>query len=1018
MSDRKIISPLLDGFTLGVPISEHHGVTCYPAIKENTNKKYIVKIISVPASQIQFDAMLLSGAYKDPAEVMEYFRGNGEDIQKEAEVLRDLSKIEGFLPYDGWQMEPIKRRRLGYEVCLVGSYKRSLDKYIRKNAFTHQEAVNLALDLCSALSICRQSGYLYVDLKPSNVFVSEKKEYRIGDLGFLRLNALRYASLPERYFSSYTAPELLDPMTPMNLTADTYALGMILYQLYNDGNLPFTGPAPLETLPSPCNADYEMAEIIMKAIHMDPEQRWTDPKDLGKAIASYMQRNGITDAPLTLFTPLEVKTEEPSDEISQNQETEISEEESGSVVPAEDADACTDITQDNEDPQPSETHIDEQLIEENTPSGEEEPAPEDSTASDLAQSPPESELSDDVDAFDEEVGDSVTAPPDPVEDSQSQENHEEEDIAEVSEEVARILSKAEDIIAHEIPEEIGFHTEEQVDPFAFVQEESDEIEDDLPAEPLMEDQSECASDKKKNTKHFENPSRKKKIKKFFSRCLTLLLLCGVGAGGYWYYQNIYLQTIDALTISGTQDQITVLVDTSVDESALTVYCEDENGKRRSESVEGGKVIFSDLEPSTQYTILVDMNGLHKLIGKTSDVFTTEATTQILSFQAIAGPEDGSVLLDFTVEGKEPDFWNIRYSAEGEDELLETVTGHSASITGLTVGKIYTFTLDGGKNFDVGGENSIEYLASRLVLAEDITIRSDNGSDITVEWDTPGDVVVDSWNVRFYDGYGYEVQNTATENTITFTDLDPESHYTVEVTASAMTQPSRMEITADPILVTDFKIDESAKTEMKITWKSSGNAPEGGWQLHYTVDGSRALVIDCEKTSAKIEPLVPGANYIFKLEAADGRTVFNNKLQYRTNDPKEFTEHNFKAENVTFDLLMTPDDPNWHFGTIGEEAFVNTFQIGDSASMVLRSTSAVYLPGTNATVLFVFRDAYGNTIPELTTEVSLIWKNIWMDGDTKIGELDIPQIPSVPGDYIMELYFNGCRAATLDMKILN
>ena len=92
---------------------------------------------------------------------------------------------------------------------------------MQKNAVTHLEAVNLALDLCAALSLCRQSGYLYVDLKPSNVYVSEKKEYRIGDLGFLRLDTLRYAALPERCFSPYVPPELLDPMTPMNLTVDT-----------------------------------------------------------------------------------------------------------------------------------------------------------------------------------------------------------------------------------------------------------------------------------------------------------------------------------------------------------------------------------------------------------------------------------------------------------------------------------------------------------------------------------------------------------------------------------------------------------------------------------------------------------------------------------------------------------------------------------------------------------------------------------------------------------------------------
>ena len=88
MSEPKNISPLLDAFTLGAPISEHHGVICCPAIRENSNKKYIVKIISVPATQSQFDAMLLSGAYKDPGDAMEYFLGNGEEILKEAEILK------------------------------------------------------------------------------------------------------------------------------------------------------------------------------------------------------------------------------------------------------------------------------------------------------------------------------------------------------------------------------------------------------------------------------------------------------------------------------------------------------------------------------------------------------------------------------------------------------------------------------------------------------------------------------------------------------------------------------------------------------------------------------------------------------------------------------------------------------------------------------------------------------------------------------------------------------------------
>ena len=164
LAETELISPLLDGFAMGNPMSSHDGVRCCPAIKENSGEKYIVKIISVPATQAQLDAMLLAGAYKDMAGAMDYFKGVADDVEKEAEFLQKLSKLEGFLPYDGWQTVPIKRRRLGYEVYLVSPYKHSLAKYIRRNPVTHLEAINLGLDLCSALSVCRQAGCLYVDL--------------------------------------------------------------------------------------------------------------------------------------------------------------------------------------------------------------------------------------------------------------------------------------------------------------------------------------------------------------------------------------------------------------------------------------------------------------------------------------------------------------------------------------------------------------------------------------------------------------------------------------------------------------------------------------------------------------------------------------------------------------------------------------------------------------------------------------------------------------------------------------
>ena len=1020
MIEQKNISPLLDGFTLGAPISEHAGVVCCPAIKENTNKKYIVKIISVPASQTQFDAMLLAGAYKDPGDAMEYFRQNSEDLLKEAELLKTLSKLEGFLPYDGWQMEPITRRRLGYEIYLLGSYKRSLEKYMRKNAVTHLEAVNLGLDLCAALSICRQAGFLYVDLKPNNIYVSEKKEFRIGDLGFLSLDALRYASFPERYYSPYTPPELLDPMASMNLTADTYAVGMILYQLYNDGQLPVFKESAAEPLATPLHADYEMAEIIMKAIHPEPEQRWQDPKDLGKAIASYLQRNSVNDIPITPFIPLDVKPEDivkvPVKEASVEpvSETERPEEDSVSGEPESAADG--EMSEENN----TEAFSDAKEDEPEEASGIMEPDPTDTDGmqgpendSGPAEPVAESIASENVLSIPEADAEPLSdAEPDP----KAEVTEEADPVPYVTEEVARILSKADDIIAHEIPEETAFPVEpEQADPFAFARDDSEEVLDTFPEEPLAEEASAgIASPKKKKTKHFENQSRKKKFRKFLSACFTLVLLVCGATGGFWYYQNIFLQTVDTLSISGTQDQITVLVDTNVEESKLTVHCSDGNGKRYSESVHGGKAIFSNLKPSTQYTIQVDMAGFHKLTGNTSDVFTTEATTRIHSFQAIAGPEDGSVILDFAVDGGEPDFWNIRYAAEGEEERTETITGHSTTITGLTIGKIYTFTVDGGTNFDLSGETTIQYLATRLILASDLTVTSEDGSDITVHWKTPGDVVVESWNVRCHDGFGIEELQTVTENSVHFTGLEPESHYTVEVTAAGMTQPARISISENPIIASNFQIDESAKTELKISWDYSGNAPEGGWLLMYTVDGSGSQVVECEKPSAGIAPLVPGANYEFVLQTADGRTVFNNRFSHRAEEAKEFTELNYVCENVAIDLLKTPDEEDWSFETIQEDSFRNTFAVGDSASMVLRSTSSVYTPSNKVKVLFVFRDSYGNVLPELVTEVTHTWKDIWMAGDVKTGEIDLPFLPGSPGNYTMELYFNGGSVATFDL----
>ena len=71
---------------------------------------------------------------------------------------------------------------------------------------------------------------------------------------------------------------------------------------------------------------------------------------------------------------------------------------------------------------------------------------------------------------------------------------------------------------------------------------------------------------------------------------------------------------------------------------------------------------------------------------------------------------------------------------------------------------------------------------------------------------------------------------------------------------------------------------------------------------------------------------------------------------------------------------------------------------------------------NTKGLFVFRDAYGNVLSDLVTEVTFNWKDIWMAEDTKTAELDIPRLPATAGEYVLELYFNGSFVTAFDITV--
>lgn len=1027
MSEPKLISPMLDAFSMGEPFSNHHGVRCCPAMPNNSDSKYIVKIISIPASQVQLQALLLTGAYQSEAAARDYFLELAQSIVAETDVLAKLSKQEGFLPFEDYQIVPMEKD-VGYDVYLLSSYRRSLARHLRKTSMTHLAAINLGLDLCDALTVSRKAGYLFAGLKPENIFICNDREFRIGDLGFLKLDSLKFTSIPERCISAYTAPEIIDAFSDVNPTIDIYAAGLILYQIYNGGVLPFEGRASAEVLPAPAYADYELAEIILKACAPDPSERWQDPHEMGQALIAYMQRNGVND------TPIVAPTE--------------SHEEQAPEAPVEEAVQPEALEDAAEDPSVEQICLDDfyEYFTQEEPA-EEEPAEKE--AADAAQI--EAEEEDDEDylnlSFLDDILRDDTLP--------SEEMAADFAYDDVSEDASSILSIADDLISHEIlAEEENKPAPEVIVPMSQVaqqcidgatkvikepvfaaeaaaQDEDDEDDydddDDWMDDAAQDADDEQAYDGKDDLKaarrrsatrrSAQRRSAKKKSEKkqlsgkWIALICVLLLLCALSVGGYLFYRDYYLRSVSTLTLEGSEDQLVVKVSANVDESLLTVLCVDTYGVTLTSEVKDGKAVFSGLTPNTLYSVKVEVEGLRKLTGKIEDSYTTPVQTDIVSFTAVTGTEPGTAILNFTVDGMDSTAWSVRYWAEGEEESKVIFGGHMVNISGLVSGKTYTFKLEAGSNLYITGMDQLEYTAVDPVVAENLTITGCTEDSLDVSWTVPDGAQVAGWTVRCYSDSGYDETIVTGETAVTFTGLNGNEAHTVEVLADGMSAGTRCYMTANAVTIHSVNATQN-KTNLLLTWEYTGNAPTGQWILTYNVDGAAYKeMVRTNTNSAVITPLVPGAEYSVSILLEDGTTVFSEPFTVSAPEPARFSAYLTGADYITASMCRTPNKANWSRTDLAASDYTDTFVKGSKASFLLYTSRNYNTSNEVITTMFVIHDENGTLISSNITQQT--WTKMWYK---RYCELDVPALPDTPGAYTIAIYFNGAFVHSQDFYV--
>ncbi len=980
MSEIKLISPMLDNFTMGDPIRDHNGVRCCPAIENHTDDKFIVKIISVPASQTQVEALLLSGACSDKDSALSYYQTITDDVVEEIKLQQKLSQLEGFLPFDNYQVAPMEGE-VGFDVYMLSQYRNTLEQKLRHSTMHHIDAINLALDLCAALAVCRRSGYLYVDLKPENIYLSNEKGYQIGDIGFIKLSSLKYASLPDRYRSNYTAPEIADAFSCLNTTIDTYALGLILYQVFNDGLLPSMDE---QTIAPPAYADYEMAEIILKACATNPEDRYQDPVDMGQDIVGYMQRNGANDTPIA---PVAEVIEAP---IAESEPSDIDLPEDDAVVLEDVAEEPEEITEEINPEDVTEEHIFSEDEDGNLTIIEDENI--DETA---------------PDQIDEEIA-----------------------YGEVSEEVNDILNQADDLLAHPTPDpvvqpepidvpipEMVVSDETKVVPVVegeaqmeALQEAIEEAFEESADEEIIEVEDDVAEDGQDDEDEEEAPSKKSHwLRNLFLAILVIAIL----VAGFFFYTRYYLQPIESIVLEeGKNCNITVNVNSKIDESKLTVICSDAYGNQLLRPVVDGKAYFEDLASNSAYTIKVVVSGFHRLTGDTSTAFTTPPQTNIVQFSAVTGSEDGSAILGFTIEGTvDAKQWNIAYSTAGEEEKSVDFAGHMVTVTGLTPGKEYTFKLTPNENILVTGTTEITHIANNLVKPGELTINSFSGGKVTASWTAPGDANVESWTVRCYNEKDFNETKVVSDTTVAFEGLVQSEEYTIEVTAAGMSVGERVFVPANAITVTGLKAGTGYKNSVHLSWQCD-SIPDDGWRLVYSIDGLVMPEITVEDANEiEIPHKAPSSIYTFTLETAGGVPVLGGKLKAKIPDASNFNSHNVKPENMEFKMCIRPSKSGWDRYDVSSKDYTDTFEAGQKAAFVIKLSKKAKSSSEFITRLFVIRDEAGNVVSIESNNKR--WSKMWSG---RYCELDIPSLPQANGKYTMQVYFDGAFVHEQDFQI--
>jgi Protein kinase domain len=178
----------------------------------------------------------------------------------------------------------------------------------RESRLALAQAVEILLPIASAVAELHANGVVHRDIKPSNILLAGGGAIRPQLTDFGVSSAYGNANPGEaalaegaiRGTPAYLAPEVIRSPASAGERSDQYAIGALLYECVT-GHKPFGGATPYATMraalhdaltpPSTRCPQLPAAldEVILRAMHRDPEQRFASVSALGASLLAFAE---------------------------------------------------------------------------------------------------------------------------------------------------------------------------------------------------------------------------------------------------------------------------------------------------------------------------------------------------------------------------------------------------------------------------------------------------------------------------------------------------------------------------------------------------------------------------------------------------------------------------------------------------------------------------------------------------------------------------------------------------------